>query len=415
MFYFKTVRKMERIILHCDLNNFFASAALTQNVTLKGLPLAVCGDTKKRHGIVLAKNEIAKAYGIQTAETVWSAKAKCPELITVLPDFELYESLSVAARAIYSQYSEKVECFGIDECWVDLSDPAMNFKRAVQVANDIRRRMKRELRLTVSCGVSFSKYFAKLGSDLKKPDATTCISRENYKSLVWPLPCEALLMVGCKTKQALNGLGIFTVGDLANAPKEALSTRLGVNGVKLKNAANGADGESVTDYKNRPLPKSVSRSATAERDLTTPAEVYAALIGFAEKVAVQLRQYGLLAGSVGVTVVSPAFEGAELTAPLPELTNNSAILAKHAFALFKNGYSQSTPVRAIGLRVANLSPESLVQRQLSLFGEPVETERLQKIEDSMLKIREKYGEQAIMRAACLNSAAKAFSPGFFKG
>lgn len=406
---------MERIILHCDLNNFFASAALTQNATLKGLPLAVCGDTEKRHGIVLAKNEAAKAYGIQTAETVWSARAKCPELVTVLPDFELYESLSAAARAIYSQYSEQVECFGIDECWVDVSNTVTNFRQAVQLANDIRRRMKRELQLTVSCGVSFSKCFAKLGSDLKKPDATTCIDRQNYQNVVWPLPCEALLMVGQKTRQALNGLGLFTVGDLARAPESVLRARLGVNGIKLKKAANGADAERVTDYKNRALPKSISRSATAERDLTTFSEINAALIGFAEKIAVQLRQNGLLAGGIGVSVVSPAFEGTALHAPLPAPTNNSAVLAKNAFLLFQKKYPQCTTARSVGLRVDHLGPEQATQRQLSLFGEPDEMLRLQKIEDSMLQIREKYGEQAIMRAASLNSAAKACSPGFFKG
>ena len=397
---------MERIILHCDLNNFFASAALTQNVTLKNMPVAICGDTEMRHGIVLAKNDLAKRCGVKTAETVWEAKNKCPNLISIAPDFKLYTALSVAARAIYSQYSDKVECFGIDECWVDISDPSVNFDRAVLIANDIRRRIKRELRITVSVGVSFNKYFAKLGSDLKKPDAVTRIDRENYQSIVWPLNCSALLMAGPKTVQSLRAVGIFTIGDLACASDGILKSKLGVNGLKLKKAALGEDGEAVIPFSQRALPKSIGRSATTPCDLTKLCEVRAAFIEFAEKVAFELRQYQLLAKGICITVVNNEFKGQEFRAPLSGPSNNSAILAKSGYRLFVQEYNFEKPVRSIGLRAIRLIREEQAQRQLNLFDDCLELEELEKIENSMMLIRQKYGVNSIKRAVCLNNRAE---------
>ena len=281
---------MNKIILHCDLNNFFASAALTRNPTLKQLPVAVCGDSEKRHGIILAKNNIAKNFGVKTAETIWEAKRKCPELIMLKPDYDLYEEFSFKARNIYMDYSDKVEPFGIDECWIDISNIGVDYIKGEEIADEIRNRIKNELGLTVSIGVSFNKTFAKLGSDIKKPDAITVISQENFKSIVWPLAAEELLMVGRSTSKALRAMGIFTIGDIAKAETKAIEKKLGKNGIFLQRSARGEDNSPVISINSRPKPKSISHSATSECDLTSTQEVYAAFLEFAENISAKLKE-----------------------------------------------------------------------------------------------------------------------------
>ena len=204
----------ERIILHCDLNNFFASVSLLFNPTLKGLPVAVCGDKENRHGIVLAKNELAKSFGVKTAEAIFEAKAKCPELVTLPPIYEKYEEYSKKAHKIYERYTDMIEPFGIDECWLDVTGSTVLFGDGKAIADKIRADIKKELGITASVGVSFNKVFAKLGSDMKKPDGTTVIDKENFKSIVWPLPISDLLFVGKKTCEKLKMCGIHTIGDI---------------------------------------------------------------------------------------------------------------------------------------------------------------------------------------------------------
>lgn len=224
----------ERVILHCDLNNFFASVTLLSNATLYNMPVAVCGNEKERHGIVLAKNEIAKSYGVKTAETIRDAKRKCPELVCLPPDYKQYKKYSVAARKIYERYTDMIEPFGIDECWLDVTGSIRIFGSGEEIAEKIRSSIKNELKITVSIGVSFNKVFAKLGSDMKKPDGITVISKENFKSKVWPLPAKDLLYVGKSTEERLKSSGIFTIGDVANCETALLSHLLGKNGEQLK-------------------------------------------------------------------------------------------------------------------------------------------------------------------------------------
>ena len=256
----------ERIILHCDLNNFFASVTLLENQTLINLPVAICGSKAERHGIVLAKNEIAKKYGVKTAEAIWQAKQKCPDLITLPPDYEKYEQYSLRAREIYARYTDKIEPFGIDECWLDVTGSTMLFGSGEEIAHKIRKDIKRELGITISVGVSFNKVFAKLGSDMKKPDAVTVISPEDFKEKIYSLPASDLLFAGRKTAEKLNSIGVFTIGDLTLMPDETLIRVLGKNGADLKRYALGLDNSPVADMNAKTTPKSIGKSITGAED-----------------------------------------------------------------------------------------------------------------------------------------------------
>ena len=403
---------MNRIILHCDLNNFFATATLTENPTLKNLPVAICGDAKKRHGIVLAKNSIAKKYGVLTAETIWEAQRKCPDLIILSPNYNLYENLSKKVQSIYLEYSDKVEPFGIDECWVEITNYDMDFEKAEKIANEIRTRIKKELNITVSVGVSFTKTLAKLGSDLKKPDALTVITPEILKTKIWKLPCSELLMVGKSTKSTLNAMGIFTIGDLAISDETSLKTRIGKNGVMLRNMARGEDFSPVKSYYCKSKPKSISQSATSEKDITNSTEVFAAFLEFSEGISQKLKSENLLTETVGITVLTNTFESKEYRMPLTYPTDASITIAKNAMALFNKNECLTLPLRALGVRALNLK-ENIMARQLSLF-ETQNTDIEEKIEDNILIIRNKYGKNAIKRAICMDNNVKPSSPGFYK-
>ena len=276
---------MERIILHCDLNNFFASVSLLYNQTLYNSPVAVCGDKEQRHGIVLAKNEIAKSFGVKTAEAIWEAKSKCPDLIILPPIYDKYEEFSKKAQEIYLRYTDKLEPFGIDECWLDVTGSTLLFGSGEDIANKIREEIKAELGITVSVGVSFNKVFAKLGSDMKKPDGITVISPENFRDKVWPLPVGDLLFVGGKTVQKLNSSGIFTIGDIANCEEDMLVRLFGKNGADLRRSALGEDNSPVKDIKDTQKPKSIGRSVTLSHDFTTTDEVWQTFITLAEDIS----------------------------------------------------------------------------------------------------------------------------------
>lgn len=403
---------MNRIILHCDLNNFFATATLAENPTLKNFPVAICGDAKKRHGIVLAKNSVAKKYGVLTAETIWEAQIKCPDLIILSPNYNLYESLSKKVQNIYLEYSDKVEPFGIDECWVEITNYDMDFEKAEKIANEIRRRIKKELNITISVGVSFTKTLAKLGSDLKKPDAVTVITPEILKTKIWKMPCSELLMVGKSTKSTLNAMGIFTIGDLAISDEISLKTRIGKNGVMLRNMARGEDFSPVKSYYCKSKPKSISQSATSEKDITNSTEVFAAFLEFSEGISRKLKAENLLTETVGITVLTNTFESKEYRTPLSYPTDASMTIAKTAMALFNKNECLTSPLRALGVRALNLK-ENITARQLSLF-ETQDTNIEEKIESNILSIRNKYGKNAIKRAICMDNKVKPSSPGFYK-
>ena len=386
----------ERIILHCDLNNFFASVSLLFNPTLVGLPVAVCGDKENRHGIVLAKNEIAKKYGVKTAEAIFEAKAKCPELITIPPLYDKYKEYSLKARKIYEKYTDMIEPFGIDECWLDVTGSTVLFGTGEEIANKIRNDIKTELGITISVGVSFNKIFAKLGSDMKKPDAVTVIDRNNFKEKVWPLPLSDLLFVGKKTCEKLKLYGIHTIGDITLCDEATLNKLLGKNGIELKRYALGEDNSPVVTPTENDKPKSIGKSTTTGKDFTDNEEVWKAFLEFSQYICDKLRQKNLYAGGIQVHIRTTSLSVKEFSHTFSDSTNSSLTFAKRGFELFKANYNFSEPLRSVGLRAINLKDSHNAVQQ-DFFGNSDKLENLEKIEDSIYKVRKKFGKGSIKR------------------
>ena len=389
---------MDRIILHCDLNSFFASVELLSHPELREVPMAVSGDPASRHGIILAKNEPAKRFGVQTAETIWQAKRKCPDLVLLPPHHALYRAFSRRVNALYDQYTDLVEPFGIDESWLDVTHTLHLFGGdARALADALRARVKRELGLTLSVGVSFNKVFAKLGSDYKKPDATTVISRENWRDIVWPLPVGALLYVGGAARKLLSQFGVETIGDLAACKKEALETMMGKMGTQLHDYANGLDADPVRSRYDAEMVKSVGNGTTFPQNLTTRAQVRGGIAVLTDSVATRLRRAGLYAGGLQVTVWDPQFHDRSRQTQLSAPTHLIRELTAAAMALTNQLWKPPAPVRALTVTAIHLIPAGEAYEQVDLFtaGAAPQREKLEKIEAAMDRLRGKYGAGAI--------------------
>ncbi len=390
----------ERIILHCDLNNFFASVSLLFNQTLRDLPVAVCGSKAERHGIVLAKNEIAKRYNVKTAEAIWQAKQKCPDLVILPPNYEKYEEYSLRARKIYAKYTDKIEPFGIDECWLDVTGSTMLFGSGEEIADKIRRDIKNELGITVSIGVSFNKVLAKLGSDMKKPDAVTVLSRENFKEKIYHLPVSDLLFAGRKTAAKLNSIGVFSIGDLTIIGDETLNRILGKNGTDLKKFALGLDDSPVLDMSDKTPPKSIGKSVTGAKDFKTEEEIWQMLLILSEEVTEKLRKERLFAGGVQVHIRDTDLVTKEPSRALVSPTDVSTVLAEAALDVFRENFYWETPVRSIGVRAINLKKD-IIAEQTDLFEDVNEKRKKETIENSIYSIREKFGRDSLKRGSTM--------------
>ena len=391
---------MDRIILHCDLNSFYASVELLSHPDLRTVPMAVCGDPSSRHGIILAKNEPAKRFGVQTAETIWQAKKKCPDLVLLPPHHRLYREYSRRVNAIYDQYTDLVEPFGIDESWLDVTHTLHLFGGdAAALADTLRERMKQELGLTLSVGVSFNKVFAKLGSDYKKPDATTVISRENWRTLVWPLPVGALLYVGGAARKLLGQYHVETIGQLAACKPEMLETLLGKMGLQLSQYANGLDDAPVRSRYDAEPVKSVGNGTTFPQNLTTRTQVQAGIAVLADSVATRLRHQGLYAGGIQVTVRDPQFHDRSRQCQLPSPTHLIRDLTNTAMDLVCQLWTPPSPIRALTVTALHLVPEGDAYEQTDLFAEAPKKEKQEKLEGAMERIRKKYGGGAIVFGA----------------
>ena len=393
---------MDRIILHCDLNSFYASVELRDHPDLRGAPTAVGGDPSSRHGITLAKNEAAKKYGVQTAETIWQARKKCPGLVLLPPHHSLYRQVSKQVNAIYEQYTDLVEPFGIDESWLDVTNTLHLFGGdARALADTLRERMKRELGLTLSVGVSFNKVFAKLGSDYKKPDATTVISRENWQKLVWPLPAGALLYVGGAAQKLLAPFGVRTIGDLAACRRDALETLMGKMGVQLHDYANGLDTDPVRSRYEAETVKSVGNGTTFPQNLTTAEQVRSGIAILSDSVASRLRHAGLYAGGVQVTVRDPQFRDRSRQMQLPAPTHLIRELTAAAMDLTNQLWKPPAPVRALTVTAIHLVPQGDAYEQVDLFtaGAAPKQEKQEKLEAAMDRLRGKYGTGVISYGA----------------
>lgn len=392
---------MERAILHCDLNNFYASVETVVSPELRGKAIAICGRTEDRHGIVLAKSEAAKKCGVKTGDVIWQAKGKCPELLVFPPRFSEYIKYSRAVKSIYCRYTDMIEPFGIDECWLDVSGSTRLFGSPETIADDVREAVKKELGLTISVGVSFNKVFAKLGSDMKKPDAVTVIRRENFRDMIWQLPAEDMLWVGRSTSKVLKKYGIITIGDIAKSDPAFLKTTFGKNGVVLWRCANGLENSPVCNMGYRPPVKSVGRGVTCVDDLRDNDEVWRVLLSLSHAVSKHLREDGLLAGGVQIGIKNTALFTSQSQSKLIYPTQNSREIALKAFLLFKQTYKWQTPVRAVTVRAIELlNPDK--PQQLSLGFDMTRHEKLERLDKAMLRINEKYGKGTVVEATVLN-------------
>ena len=388
----------ERVILHCDLNNFFASVSLLFNPTLRSVPVAVCGDKEQRHGIVLAKNEAAKRCGVKTAEAIFEARAKCPELVILPPMMDKYKEYSEKAHRIYEEYTDMIEPFGIDECWLDVTGSRLLFGSGEEIADKIRREIKQKLGITVSVGVSFNKVFAKLGSDMKKPDGITVISRENFREKIWRLPISDLLFVGRKTTDRLRSCGICTIGDAAVCSDEMLERLLGKNGLELKRYALGEDNSPVSRQHEKATPKSIGRSVTRQQDFKTPDEIWGMFLSLAREISDSLREQGLYAGGVQVHIRNAALSVKEFSRSYPDSVNGAKIIAERGMELLNEHFGFTEPLRSVGLRAINLRGyQTAIQEDI--FGDSEKQETEEKIESSIYELRKKFGSTSITRAA----------------
>ena len=388
----------DRIILHCDLNCFFASVELLDKPALQNVPVAVCGDPASRHGIILAKNEPAKRLGVQTAETVWQAKQKCPHLILLPPHHSLYADYSRRVNTIYGQYTDLVEPFGIDESWLDVTGSLHLFGGdARQLADDIRARLRQELGLSISVGVSFNKVFAKLGSDYKKPDATTVISRENWRDMVWPLPVGDLLFVGRAARRTLSQFGVETIGQLAACKPELLEQLMGKAGLQLYHYANGLDDAPVRPQHEQEPVKSVGNSTTFPENLTRWEQVRGGLQMLCDSVAARLRQQGLYCGGVAVGVRDAQFRTVSRQMRLPGPTHLMRDIYGAALELTGRIWKAPNPVRLLSVTALYITDSADSYQQLDLLaGDATARDRRQEqLESAMDAIRGKYGRDAI--------------------
>ncbi len=394
----------DRTILHCDMNGFYASVELLDYPQYKNIPMAVCGDPTNRHGIILAKNEVAKKYNIVTAETLWSARKKCPDLVCVRPHREKYKKYSKLINQIYLRYTDMVEPFSIDESWLDVTASLNLFGDGKTIADDIRKTVKKELGLTLSAGVSFNKIFAKMGSDYKKPDATTVITRDNYKNILWPLDIGKLFFVGSASANKLQKAGINTIGDLAVSDKKLVTAILGKQGAMIHDYANGLDNEPVCLFNQREKIKSVGNGVTFKRNLKSEEDIKIAVVGLSDKVASRLRKYQMKAYGVKVDIKDPDFKVISRQKQLFVATNISEEIFKTAMDLIHANWPENNPIRLLTITAINLTDEDEAE-QLSMFSQfnADSRDKNQSMEKAIDQIRSKFGDSAITFGRVINN------------
>ncbi len=389
-----------RTILHCDMNNFYASVECLYHPELRGKPAAVGGDVEQRHGIILAKNYPARAFGVKTGEAIWQAKQKCPGLVVLPPNYKLYLRFARLARSIYADYTDQIEPFGPDEAWLDVTASTDLFGSGERIADQIRRRIREELGITASVGVSWNKIFAKLGSDIKKPDATTVITKENFRDTVWPLPAGDLLYVGRATNKKLAQRCIRTIGELARAGPEALHAWFGKWGDVLYAFSGGLDQSPVARMGAEAMIKSVGNSTTTPRDLETDEDVSIILYVLCESVAMRLRELGLECRTVEISVRDNTLFSFVRQKQQPRPTNLARELHRAAMELFLASYKWPRPIRSIGVRGCGLCAAG-GSVQLSLLCDEARRDKLVRLEAAMDDIRLRYGNLSIRRALLL--------------
>ncbi len=392
---------MERTILHCDCNGFYASCECALNPKLKNVPMAVGGNEENRHGIILAKNELAKKYNIKTAETIWQAKKKCPDLVIVPPHHDLYEEYSKKVNEIYKEYTDLVEPFGIDESWLDVTGSYALFGDGKTIADVLRARVKEELGITISVGVSFNKVFAKLGSDYKKPDATTVITKDNFKKIVYPLPVDNLLFAGRKTVVQLDKLNIKTIGDLANADREQIQKLLGKNGETLITYARGEDESLVKPYDEDKDLKSIGNGITFRHDLSGEEQIKQGIHMLSESVSSRMKRHKVKCTTIRIQIKDADFKTVSRQRAIESPTNLEKTLRDVSYELLCEIWDINKPIRALTITGANLVSDS-VGEQITLFEEET-FEKRENLENTIKDLRKKYGFNSVKTADILEN------------
>lgn len=392
---------MDPVILHCDMNGFFASVELLDHPELRDVPMAVCGDPEHRHGIILAKNEIAKAYGIVTAETIWQAKKKCPSLQTVPPHHEKYKHYSHLINQVYLEYTDQVEPFSVDESWLDVTASQKLFGSGKEIADEIRKRIREKYDLTLSVGVSFNKIFAKMGSDYKKPDATTVITPDNYQEILWPLDIGELFFVGKATAEKLRHYGVKTIGDLARSDRAMISSLLGKHGGEIHDYANGLDRTPVLLYEQRAKAKSIGHNVTFSRDLQGEEDIKKAVMSLSSEVARRLRKKHMKAFGIKVDIKDRSLNVISRQTQLDNPTNLTDVIAETAVHIIHSSWNLREPIRMLSITGISLCDENQAE-QLSLFAsQNVRMEQGETVERTMDDIRDKFGSDAIRFAGTM--------------
>ena len=392
----------DRVVLHSDLNAFFASVETVLNPALRNVPMAVCGEPEKRHGIILAKNEQAKRQGVATAETIYQAQKKCPNLVLVRPHHDLYMRYSREVNAIYREYTDLVEPFGIDESWLDVTGSQKLFGSGEDIANTLRARIRRETGLTVSVGVSFNKTIAKLGSDLKKPDAVTVIDRAHFREIVWPLPVSALLYVGKSAMQVFRDLRINTIGALAESSPELLAYKLGKLGTQLHAYANGEDDEPVRSAYEKREVKSVGNGMTFSHDLYGMEEILVGLDAVCDLAAARMRAKGVKCTGVQLAIKDENFVTNQRQKQLSLPTNLARELREASAELLRETWNPRLGIRSLTVTGIGLVPEGTAE-QIGFFDDPTENRRADRRERAVDGIRRKFGKGAIQSGGVLAS------------
>ncbi len=392
----------DRVILHCDLNAFFASVECLDKPHLKNVPMAVAGNIEDRHGIILAKNELAKKYNIKTAETIWQAKLKCPNLVTVPPHHEKYLKYSKIINEIYKNYTDLVEPFSIDECWLDVTGSRMLFGSGVEIAQKISNEVKQKTGLTLSIGVSFNKVFAKIGSDYKKPDAITVITRENYKDIVFPLSASNMLFVGRSTLKQFEKVGIKTIGDIANSSKESLITLLGKMGETLWIYANGLDDSKVESTRQKE--KSVGNGHTFRRNLMGEKDIKQALTMLCDTVSTRLRKKDLKCKTICITIKTPELKSISRRQKMPYFSNTERDLFETSYEIMCQNWDFKNAIRMLTVTATDFEGDDNYSPQFNMFDDEKKVnKKFESFDKSMDIIRKKFGDKAIGFASGLNS------------
>ncbi|MBQ8545486.1 MAG: DNA polymerase IV [Clostridia bacterium] len=388
----------DRVILHSDANCFYASCEMVLNPELRDKAVAVGGNEEERHGIILAKSEKAKQAGVTTGMPLWEAKQKCKDLIIVPPRFEYYSKFSKLLHKIYERYTDYIEPFGLDECWLDVTDCNTD---GYLIAEEIRKTVKEELGLTVSIGVSFNKVFAKLGSDLKKPDAVTVITRENFKEKVWSLPVSDLLYCGRQTSRTLGNVGIRTIGTLAQAPEEYLTRKLGKNGHSLWLFANGLDDSRVAHKDHYTPPKSVGHGVTCVENLENIDEASKVIVSLSLDIGYKLRKEGLYAGGVSLVVKDEGFTHYSYQTKFDFTTQDESVLSKNAILLLKENYPWNYKVRALTVTAISIETTD-TPVQADMFFDYEKDEKKKRLSSVIDNIKDTYGKSSVLPATVLD-------------